>query len=63
MPIPQIIKGLLSLLDEKEINDTIYDYYVRFGSNPKLLNGMIKAYISNILNSELDKWTPIKSIT
>ena len=63
MPIPQIIKGLLSQLDEKETNNTIYDYYVRFGSNPKLLNDMIRAYISHILNEALDKWTPIKSIT
>ena len=60
MPIPQIVKSLLSKLDEKQINENIYDYYIRFGANPKLLNDMIKAYISNILNDELDKWNPIK---
>jgi hypothetical protein len=63
MAIPQIIKKLLSQLDDQEINNTIYDYYRRFGSNPILLNGMIKTYISSIINDKLDSWTPIKNIT
>jgi len=63
MAIPEIIRKLLSELDEQEVNNVIYDYYTRFGSNPALLNGMIKAYISFIINDKLDSWTPIKNIT
>ena len=61
MPIPQIIKRILSDLDEKEINNTIYTYYKEFGSNPKILNDMIKTYISVILNEKLSAWNPISS--
>jgi hypothetical protein len=61
MPIPQIIKHMLSDLDEKQINDTIYTYYKEFGSNPKILNDMIKTYISVIVNEKLSAWNPISS--
>jgi hypothetical protein len=61
MPIPQIIQRLLSGLDEKQINDTIYIYYKEFGSNPKILNDMIKTYISVIVNEKLNQWNPISS--
>lgn len=62
MPIPQIIQRLLSGLDEKEINDTIFMYYKQYGSDPQLLNHMIKTYISVILNEKINTWKPIPGL-
>lgn len=62
MPIPKIIERMLCDLNEKEIDDTIFAYYKNYGQNPKLLNDMIKTYISVILNERLDMWNPIPGL-
>jgi len=54
MPIPIIIEKILENINEKEVNDTILAYYKSFGSNPKILNDMIKTYISVIINEKLN---------
>jgi hypothetical protein len=59
MPIPVIIQKIFQNLDEKEINDTILMYYKKFGSNPKILNDMIKTYISVIINEKINSWNLI----
>ena len=56
MPIPIIIQKILESINEKEVNDTILNYYKTFGSNPKLLNNMIKTYIIVLINEKLNSW-------
>lgn len=62
MTIPKIIERLLTGLNEKDIDDTIFMYYKNYGSNPRLLNEMIKTYISVILNEKLNNWNPIPGL-
>jgi hypothetical protein len=59
MPIPIIIQKILNTLDEKEINDTILMYYKSFGTNPKILNEMIKTYIIVKINEKINSWNLI----
>ena len=56
MPIPIIIQKILENINSDEVNDTILTYYKSFGSNPKILNDMIKTYISVIINEKLNCW-------
>jgi hypothetical protein len=56
MPIPIIIEKMLENINDKEVNDTILTYYKSFASNPKILNDMIKTYISVIINEKLNQW-------
>lgn len=59
MPIPVIIQKILEDLDEKEINDTILTYYKSFGTNPKTLNDMIKAYLNVVVQEKIYSWNII----
>lgn len=59
MPIPIILEKILKDLDEKEINDTILTYYKSFGSNPKTLNEMIKAYLNVVIQEKIYSWNLI----
>ena len=56
MPIPIIFEKILAGINEKEVNDTILSYYKTFGTNPKILNDMIKTYIIVIINEKLNSW-------
>jgi hypothetical protein len=56
MPIPIIFEKILEGINDKEVNDTILTYYKTFGTNPKILNDMIKTYISVIINEKLNSW-------
>lgn len=60
MTIPKLFIKIFSDLNEREIEDTIFMYYKCYGSNPALLNQMIKTYINVIVNDKLDKWNAIK---
>jgi hypothetical protein len=61
MPIPIIIQKILENINDKEVNDTILAYYKSFGSNPKILNDMIKTYISVIINEKINQWCLINN--
>ena len=56
MAIPIIIQKILGEINEDEVNNTILTYYKSFGTNPKILNDMIKTYISVIINEKLNCW-------
>lgn len=59
MPIPVIIQKILKDLDEKEINETILTYYKSFGTNPKTLNELIKAYLNVVVQEKIYSWNII----
>lgn len=59
MPIPIILQKILKDLDEKEINDTIMTYYKSFGTNPKILNDMIKTYLNVVIQEKIYSWNLI----
>jgi len=61
MPIPIIIQKILENINDQEVNDTILTYYKSFGSNPKILNDMIKTYISVIINEKINQWCLINN--
>jgi hypothetical protein len=56
MPIPIIIQKILENINSDEVNNTILTYYKSFGSNPKILDDMIKTYISVIINEKINSY-------